>query len=230
MSGHTLKGPNQKASIGKNLGIYRTTFDPDGKKTTTEISPEEAAEIKKQQGSNMQRRVAVGNTRANLSGADTAHEIETSNQEFFTYTDQDAINELNEEEKQGQGNGIGIGGRGLLSYDGLRDKAQQDIDYKKSVKSDNIQVAGPDQATTNNTYGQQNSDQSTAVVNREDFENTTDRFGKKSRIGGGGKNPNVTLHDVDNDRQERLSEEYLSKESGNVTGPSKKMKFGRKKK
>lgn len=227
LGGHTLPGPNQKASVNKNLGIFKTTYDADGNKNTVEISPEEAADVKAKDN-NMQRRIAVGNRRTNLTGSNTLHDMSANNQDYYTYTEGDAIKEIDDMQAGGQHIG---GSTSPENYDRLRGYAQKDIDLKKSIKGGDMQTAGPDQATTDNTYGQQNSNTSTYVVDKEKFKNSKDRFGVDAIGGSGSLNPNLRLYDVDKSEQKRLSEEYMrSKQSDSKPGPGKNMKFGRKKK
>lgn len=224
MSGHTLKGPNQKPSIGKVRDIFKTYYDEEGNEKTEQISRAEMADIKKNakgKGEVLNTDVKVGDSyRATTSGSDqiNMNTPETS----YTFTDQDAVDEI-------QSN---IDSNDRISRfktnEQLLNQAQADVDKKKNIKlktgsgSGNLQDISKQGGSRNiNQREAAKFGNNTFTASPEDVENVSQLRNKDKRT--------LNLLDFNKAENEKLNVAYRNK-TGGKGGPSKKMKFGRTKK
>ncbi len=224
MSGHTLKGPNQKPSIGKVRDIFKTYYDEEGNEKTEQISRAEMADIKKNakgKGEVLNTDVKVGDSyRATTSGSDqiNMNTPETS----YTFTDQDAVDEI-------QSN---IDSNDRISRfktnEQLLNQAQADVDKKKNIKlktgsgSGNLQDISKQGGSRNiNQREAAKFGNNTFTASPEDVENVSQLRNKDKRT--------LNLLDFNKAENEKLNVAYRNR-TGGKGGPSKKMKFGRTKK
>ena len=170
MSGHTLKGPNQKASIGKNLQDYQII---DG--VPVALSTKDYNKKLDEQGN----QTIVG-------------DVSTTNVPFKEGM-------LVSDKMTGQAR-IAAGGEGTGKYE-----FSEEGNLLNSVKDPDLLNPREMSDRQKATYRQTSKDNFIGVDNKE----------------------LARYKDVE---AQKLVNEQAEKESGNKTGPSKKMKFGRKKK
>ena len=224
MSGHTLKGPNQKPSIGKVRDIFKTYYDEEGNEKTEQISRAEMADIKKNakgKGEVLNTDVKVGDSyRATTSGSDqiNMNTPETS----YTFTDQDAVDEI--QSNIDSGDQISR----FKTNEQLLNQAQADVDKLKNIKlntNDNTKSL----QNISNQGGSKRINQreaakyqgNTFTANPEDVQNVSEFRNKPKGT--------LNLLDFNKAENEKLNEAYRNR-TGGKGGPSKKMKFGRTKK
>jgi len=221
MSGHTLKGPNQKASVSKARDIFKTYYDEDGNKKTKQISREEMSDIQADADKNnetLNKDVSVGNFTTTTSGDDTFNNKYPN--PTYKFTDQDAVGEI-------KGN-IDSGDKISESYsnDELLKMAKQDVLDKKKIRlktgGNTSQLQNVSKEGTRGINSMANENENTFTANQKDIKAAADLRNIPEA--------NLNLYDFNTLENKRLDDAYRSKTAGEGGPINKKMKFGRKKK